>query len=174
MTMSRIKTEVISWTKEIAFILIFVFILNQVVIVNAYIPSGSMENTMMIGDRVIAFRLSYEFSDPKRSDIIVFSPPDGEPDLYIKRIIGVPGDIVEIKDGIVYINNEILEDDSSYVKGEPFGNFGPYNVPEESYFVMGDNRNGSIDSRSWQNTFVPKDKIVGKAIFRYFPNFNTF
>ena len=138
-------------------------------IVNAQIPSGSMENTIMTGDRVIGNRFAYSFSDPQRFDIIIFRYPDDERQLFIKRIIGLPGETVEIRDGKIYLNgsDEPLEDVQT--KETMVGSFGPYTVPENSYFVMGDNRNDSKDSRYWTNTFVTKDEILGKAIFRYWP-----
>lgn len=128
---------------------------------------GSMENTIMTGDRVIGNRFAYSFSDPQRFDIIIFRYPDDESQLFIKRIIGLPGETVEIRDGKIYLNGS----------DEPLGwyyrrNHGRifrsvYNFSENSYFVMGDNRNDSKDSRYWTNTFVTKDEILGKAIFRY-------
>ncbi len=107
------------------------------------IPSGSMENTIMTGDRVIGNRFAYSFSDPQRFDIIIFRYPDDESQLFIKRIIGLPGETVEIQDGKIYLNgsDEPLEDVQT--KETMVGSFGPYTVPENSYFVMGDNRNDS-------------------------------
>ena len=123
----------------------------------------------MTGDRVIGNRFAYSFSDPQRFDIIIFRYPDDESQLFIKRIIGLPGETVEIQDGKIYLNgsDEPLEDVQT--KETMVGSFGPYTVPENSYFVMGDNRNDSKDSRYWTNTFVTKDEILGKAIFRYWP-----
>ena len=90
-------------------------------------------------------------------------------ELFIKRIIGMPGETVEIKDGKVYINGseEPLKD--SFTPETPVGDYGPYTVPEDSYFVLGDNRNYSRDSRFWNNPYVAEDKILGKAVLRYFP-----
>lgn len=154
------------------------------VIINAVIPSGSMENTIMTGDRIIGNRLAYginlqigdkricrKFSNPKRFDIIIFKYPDDESILYIKRIIGLPGETVEVKKGNVYINNSKEPLDDSFTAEKTIGNFGPYTVPEDSYFVMGDNRNDSNDSRFWINTYVKFNQILGKAVFRYYPKF---
>ncbi|MFU0827063.1 MAG: Signal peptidase I [Lachnoclostridium sp.] len=169
--MSDKKNEVLDWLKVILIALAISFILNNFVIVNAQVPTASMENTVMTHDRVFAFRLSYLFSDPKRGDIVIFPFPDDESQTYLKRIIGLPGETVEIKDGKVYINNskEPLQED--YLKEKPVGDYGPYKVPEDSYFMLGDNRNISLDSRYWKNTFVSKDKILGKVILRYYPSF---
>lgn len=120
----------------------------------------------MTGDKVFTLRLSYLFKDPKHGDIVVFPYPDDEEVDYIKRIIAVGGDKIEIKDGVLYINDEeVIED---YLL-EPMRNedFGPLVVPEDHYFMMGDNRNTSRDSRAWKKQFVEKSKIKGKAIFKY-------
>ena len=85
----------------------------------------------------------------------------------MKRVIGLPGETVEIKGGEVYIDGEVLEE--PYLDVETIGDFGPYEVPEESYFMMGDNRNDSQDSRYWNNTFVKRNKILGKVYFTYLP-----
>lgn len=128
-----------------------------------------MENTIMTGDRVVGNRLSYLTKDPERYDVIIFKYPDDESQLFIKRIIGLPGETVEIRDGHIYIDgsSEPLEDVET--KEYMVGNYGPYTVPEGCYFVMGDNRNDSKDSRYWINPYVSKDKILGKAVFRYWP-----
>ena len=142
---------------------------DNFLIVNAQIPSGSMENTIMTGDRVVGNRLSYLTKNPKRYDVIIFKYPDDESQLFIKRIIGLPGETVEIRDGHIYIDgsSEPLEDVET--KEYMVGNYGPYTVPEGCYFVMGDNRNDSKDSRYWIHPYVSKDKILGKAVFRYWP-----
>lgn len=163
------KKEIFSWIKTIVSAVIFAYIITTFIIVNASVPTGSMKDTIMPGDRLVAFRLAYLFSEPKRDDIVVFKFPDDESYLYVKRIIGLPGDKVEIKDGKVYINDSEQPLEDKYIKEEMFGSWEPYIVPEESYFMLGDNRNDSKDSRFWTNTFVKKDKILGKAIFKYYP-----
>lgn len=170
---SEVNKEVISWVKTIVFAVIFAMLINNFIIVNASVPTSSMESTIMPGDRIVAFRMSYVFSDPKRFDVVVFKFPDDEKKLFVKRIIGLPGETVEVKDGKVYINDELLEDDEKYIKEEAFFNSGPYLVPEDKYFMMGDNRNMSEDSRFWKNTFLSREKILGKVIFKYFPGFKS-
>ena len=128
-----------------------------------------MEHTISVGDRVIGNRLAYTLGDPQRGDIAIFKFPDDESQLFIKRVIGLPGDKIQIINGLVYVNDsaEPLEED--YLPEEPTGDFGPFYVPEDSYFMLGDNRNYSKDSRLWENTYVKRDKVLAKAALRYFP-----
>jgi signal peptidase I len=168
--MSRATREILDWVKVILLALATAFFIDNVVIVNAKVPTGSMQNNIEINDRVVAFRLQYLFTEPKRFDIIVFKFPDNKEELFVKRVIGMPGETVKVVKGKVYINDstEPLNDD--YIKETPGGDAGPFIVPEGHYFVMGDNRNGSVDSRYWNNKYVIKEDILGKVIFRYFPN----
>lgn len=163
------KKEIFSWVKVILFALAMSFILNRYIIVSAEVPTGSMENTVMVGDRIIASRLAYALHAPERGDIIVFDFPDDESQKYLKRVIGLPGDTVEIKNGKVYINDSQTPLEENYLREVPVGDYGPYTVPEDSYFLMGDNRNDSFDSRFWEHTFATRDEIIGKAEFRYYP-----
>lgn len=142
---------------------------SKVLIVNANIPSGSMEDTIHPGDRVIGSRLAYLGKDPKRQDIIIFRFPDDESQVFIKRIIGLPGEKLQIIDGQVYIDDSEEPLEEVYLKEIPEGSFGPYEVPEDSYFVMGDNRNNSHDSRFWENHYVERDAILAEAKFQYYP-----
>ena len=162
--------ELWEYVKMIVFVVVIVFIINNVLLINARIPSESMEKTIMTGDRVFGNRLAYMTKDPERFDIVIFKFPDDESQLFIKRVIGLPGETVTIKDGKVYINDSEEPLDDSFVAETPGGDFGPYKVPEGSYFMLGDNRNHSRDSRYWINSFVEKDKILGKAVLRYFPS----
>lgn len=135
-----------------------------------YIPSGSMEPTLQINDKLIIDKISYDFSPPQRGDIIVFNPTEtlqeeNFHDAFIKRVIGLPGEKVEVKNGKVYINNKPLTE--NYIKAKPNYQWGPVVVPANSYLVLGDNRNNSYDSHYWG--FVPRNKIVGKAILRFWP-----
>lgn len=166
------KKEILSWVITIGVAVVIALLIDSFIIVNASIPSGSMENTIMTGDRVMGFRLYYLFADPKRGDIIVFEYPDDESKLFIKRIIGEPGDKVEIKEGKVYINDSDVPLDEPYLKdSSDTRSFGPYQVPVDCYFVMGDNRILSGDARFWTNTYVRRDQIKGKALFRYWKGF---
>ncbi len=163
-----IVQEILSYVKILAVAIIVAFLFTRFIIVNAQVPSGSMENTILTGDRLIGFRLAYLFHEPERSDIVIFKYPDDESQNFVKRVIGVPGDVINIKNGHVYVNGEMLEED--YIR-EPMNSDGEdltYVVPSGSYFMLGDNRNNSKDSRYWTNTFVSKDKIIAKVSFRYF------
>lgn len=141
-----------------------------------YIPSGSMEPTLEINDRLVVEKISYHLNPPERGDIIVFWPPeslfadeaDKRKDAFIKRVIGVPGDTVEVRDETVFINGEPQEED--YIKTPPNYTWGPETVPAESYLVLGDNRNSSFDSHAWEpDAYVPQENIIGKAVVRFWP-----
>ncbi|MCL1936448.1 MAG: signal peptidase I [Defluviitaleaceae bacterium] len=164
-------SELFSWIKAIVTAGIIALIVNNFVIVNAMVPTGSMESTIMTNDRIIAFRLSYLFNSPSRFDIVVFRNPDDESVLYIKRIIGMPGETLMIANGRVYIDGERLYEDDEFIKDNFFGTFGPFVIGEDEYFVLGDNRNNSEDSRAWDNPFVGRNAILGRAIFKYFRGF---
>lgn len=165
------KKELMSWVKVIITAVIIALALDFLVIANAVVPTGSMENTVPVGSRIIGFRLYYMFQEPQRGDIVIFKFPDDEKKDYLKRIIGLPGDTVEIVDGKVYINGSEEPLDEPYLSEEPIGSYGPYVVPEDSYFMMGDNRNYSNDSRFWETTYVTRDELVAKAFIMYYPNF---
>jgi signal peptidase I len=167
--------EALSWAKVIVFALAFTLFINFFIIVNASVPTGSMEGTIRVNDRIVAFRLSYMFGTPERYDIIVFRAPD-DGVKNVKRIIGMPGERVAVIDGVVHINGVAgLRDD--FVLAGSFGYLGPNFpetlVPEGHYFVLGDNRSNSRDSRQWLEPFVEERRIQGRAVFRYFPGFSS-
>lgn len=171
-TEESILREIGSWFVIIMIALAAAILMNSVVIVNAQVTSGSMQNTIMTGDRVIGMRTVYWFGNPQRGDIVFFRCPDDETQVFVKRVIGLPGETVEIIDGVTYVNGEVLEE--PYLRETPKAlDFGPYQVPEGSYFVMGDNRNGSNDARYWTNKYVAKNKILGKAYWIYYPRFES-
>lgn len=184
--------ELLSWVEIFAVAIVLALLLNNFVIVNATVPSGSMENTIQIGNRLLGFRFSYWFSDPQRGDIVVFKYPVdkalGKNTNYIKRIIGLPGETVEIRNGKIYIDGSETPLEETYLKEEwTVRNDGyTFKIPEDSYLMLGDNRNNSSDSRYWAEkalqygaadtveeamtfSYVPRDLILGKAYFRYWP-----
>ena len=165
-----ILKEVISYVITFAVALAVGLFINRFIIASIHVPTGSMESTIMPGDRLFGNRLAYINSDPQRGDIVVFPFPDNEEETYIKRIIGLPGETVNIIDGKVYINDSEEPLDEPYVKETPYGSYGPFEVPEGCYFMLGDNRNDSLDSRFWKNPYVERDKIQSKALCVYFPS----
>lgn len=137
-----------------------------------YIPSDSMLPTLHTGDRLVVEKVSYRLHPPRTGDIIVFQPPAelqrrGYPQdqAFIKRVIGVPGKIVKVNNGQVYINGQALAE--NYIAEPANQPFPPVQVPEDNFFVMGDNRNDSNDSRYWG--FLPQENIIGRAVFRFWP-----
>lgn len=166
---SKVVAEILEYVKIIIVVGALVFVINNFFILNARIPSESMENTIMEGDQLFGNRLAYKNSDPERYDIVIFKYPDNEKQLFIKRVIGLPGETVNIVDGKVYINDDPTPLDDSFLPEKMEGDFGPYQVPEDCYFMLGDNRNWSNDSRSWTNTYVRRDQILAKAALRYWP-----
>ena len=188
----KIRKEIFSWIRLIVIVLAAVFVVKQFVIVNAVVPTTSMQNLIDPGDRLIGFRLAYVFGEPQRFDVIIFKYPVDEEQNYIKRVIGLPGETVTISDGEIYIDDSEEPLDEPYLPEEWIVENDGYTftVPEDSYFVLGDNRNVSLDARYWaeeaisagladteeeaeQYTFVKKNKILGKAIFKYWPGFSS-
>lgn len=161
--------ELLSWVLTFAVAIVAALFIKYCLIINADVPTGSMENTIMPGDRLIGNRLAYLKEGPQRGDIVVFHYPDNEKELFVKRVIGLPGESVHIEDAKVYIDGVELEE--SYLKEEWTIATGTYDfeVPEDCYLMLGDNRNNSKDARYWENKYVNIDKILGKALFIYWP-----
>lgn len=131
------------------------------------VDGPSMLPTLRHGERLLVDKISYRFIEPQRGDIVVFRYPADPRQHFIKRLIAVPGDTVEVRQGVVYVNGVALEE--TYTLQPALGRFPPRKVPEGGYFVMGDNRNNSEDSRDPRVGFVPRDHIVGRAVWRYWP-----
>ncbi|WP_195415504.1 signal peptidase I [Enterocloster citroniae] len=163
------KKEIISWIQIIVAAVVIALFLNNVIIANSRVPTGSMENTIMSHSRVIGSRLAYINSEPERGDVVIFKFPDNREVYYVKRVIGLPGEMVNVVDGKVYINDSQTPLDEPYLPEPMEGSYGPYTVPEGCYFMMGDNRNNSLDARFWKNQFVPKKDIMAKVLFCYYP-----
>ena len=124
----------------------------------------SMETSFTEGELLMVNKLNYKFSEPERGDVVIFEAPTAPGKDYIKRMIGLPGDTVTVNEGLLYINNELIEEDWVH---EPMLYQGEWTVPEDQYFVLGDNRNHSSDSHSWG--FVPRENLIGNAFFCYWP-----
>ncbi|MCL2338324.1 MAG: signal peptidase I [Firmicutes bacterium] len=148
----------------IAFVL--VVIIKGFLIEPFYIPSGSMEPTLQINDRIIVSKLSYHLTHPHRGDIIVFKYPEDHRRDFVKRLIAVGGETVELRNSVLLINGQPVAED--YLpQGLKFDNYPPTKVPYGFYFMLGDNRNNSDDSRYWG--MMPQKDIIGKAVFIYWP-----
>lgn len=148
--------------------------LNTFIIANSYVPTGSMEKTIESKSRIIGTRINYYLSEPKKQDIIIFHNPDNSKQYLVKRLIGTPGDIVEIvpdnegEYGYVRVNGEVID--------EPYLNesmivdkYEKYTIPKDSYFFLGDNRNNSKDSRYLDNHYATRKQIIAKVLFEYAP-----
>lgn len=166
------KGEIMDCVITVAVAAVIAFVVGHFIILNCNVPTGSMLDTIQLNDHIIGSRITYKVSDPKRGDIAIFKWPDDESQVYIKRIIGLPGETVEIKDGRVYIDGSDTPIKEEYLSVEArtdTRSFGPYKVPEDCYFMLGDNRPHSADARLWENTYVKRDKILAKAEFVYYP-----
>ena len=179
----KVDNPYIETLKTLGLSAVFAFGIRAAVVQAFYIPSESMLPTLHVNDKLMVDKISYRFSNPVRGDIVVFNPTaqlekelgaDGKPkyhDSFVKRVIGVPGDRIEVNNGKVYINGTAIAE--NYLNEAPNYNWSSTAltpdgvVPQGQYLVLGDNRNNSYDSHYWG--FVPKDKIVGKAIVRYWP-----
>ena len=150
-------------------IAILVVIIFKNVLMLSIVPSGSMENTLNINDIVLSIRIDPTKTSIERGDIIIFTLPNDtqKGKLYIKRVIGLPNDRIEFKDNVVYINGEALKED--YLKEHMNTKDNIYIVPENEFFVMGDNRNNSNDSRYWEYSYVKRENIKAKAIATILP-----
>jgi len=185
MITDKVKSEIREWTESIIIALILALLIRAFVVQAFKIPSGSMIPTFEIGDRIFVNKFIYgpriPFTDimlpairePQRGDVIVFVSPEVPRRDFVKRLIALGGESVEIKDGNIYINGSRIEGPVSacsnnyYNRGE-YGEEGKtITVPKDSYFVLGDNSNNSRDSRYWG--FVPKKSLIGKAICIYWP-----
>lgn len=173
------------YAESIIVAVILALIIRTFIVQAFKIPSGSMEDTLLIGDHLLVNKFIYgtqlpfsdkrilKIRDPKRGDVIVFIYPEDPRKDFIKRVIGVPGDVVEGKDKKVYVNGQLYQNPHEVHKElemipkeqNPRDTFGPVTVPTDSYFVMGDNRDRSYDSRFWK--FVPRDQIRGLAFIKY-------
>jgi signal peptidase I len=162
----------------VAIALLLAFLIRTFIAEPRYIPSPSMEPTLHERDRLVVEKVSYHLNQPHFGDIIVFNPPlelqrqrkIDKDQAFIKRIIGTPGDSIKVTESKVYINGKPLQENylkESYIQQDARQIYNNTQVPVNSFFVMGDNRNNSLDSRYWG--FVPSENIIGRAVFRFFP-----
>ncbi|WP_241243130.1 signal peptidase I [Paenibacillus whitsoniae] len=155
------------WVPSIAFAILLALVINTYVAQAMTVPTGSMLPTIQLKDEIIVEKMK-PLTDFEFGDIVVFWPPlEGNKDRYVKRLIGLPGDTIEIRNGTLYRNGQAV--DEPYVKDKMTYTFGPIAVPAGNYFFLGDNRNDSYDAHLWPTPFVPEKDIIGKAVFRLFP-----
>ena len=184
--MEKKKGKVREYIEAIIIAVVIAFFVRSFFIQAFKIPSGSMEPTLLVGDHLLVNRLSYvakvpfsdtvmfEFGEPKRGDVIVFRWPKDRSKDFIKRVIAIPGDRLEIKGKEIFINGSKINDPWGHFIDKKYSfqsllireNLGPVVIPKDSYFVLGDNRDNSQDSRYWG--FVEKSDLVGKALIIYF------
>jgi signal peptidase I len=161
------------WVEPIVIAVILALIIRTFIVQAFKIPTGSMRMTLMEGDRILVSKFIYKFKEPKRGDVIVFVSPEDKKKDFIKRLIGLPGEKVEISNGTILINGKAVDSDS--VMRERYyynrGDFGRENqiiqIPDDAYYVLGDNSISSRDSRYWG--FMPKKYLIGKAFLIYWP-----
>lgn len=165
----NVKKEILSWLLVILGGFLLAKFVTKVVIVKAEVPTGSMEKTIMIDDKIIGNRLSYLFTSPKRGDIVIFEFPDNPAEDYVKRVIGLPGETISFDQGKVFVDGVELKE--SYIGGvETLSDTKEFVIPQDHYFMLGDNRLDSKDSRFWEDPYVSKDAIKGKVWLRYSPS----
>ncbi len=168
------KEVFIDYAKSILIALIIALFVRTFIVQAFRIPSGSMIPTLLVGDHILVNKFIYHFKDPRHGDVVVFKFPLDKSKDYIKRIIGIPGDKIEVRDKVVYRNGKALDEPYAIHEDkhilpaafQPRDNFGPIVVPPKSYFMMGDNRDSSYDSRFWG--FVKRKDLIGKAFIIYF------
>jgi signal peptidase I len=169
MAKAKKKSIFREYTEALIVAILLALVIRTFVIQAFKIPSGSMLETLQIGDHLLVNKFVYTFTDPKRGEIVVFKYPEDKTRDFIKRIIGLPGETIEIKNRVVYINGEPLKEDYVKLSSSEFmasTRMSPRRIPPDSYFVMGDNRDNSMDSRIWG--FLKHDLILGKALIVYF------
>lgn len=161
------KSSVIRETIEsIAIAVVLAIIIRMFIFEPFYIPSGSMEPTLLVNDRIIVSKVSYYFGEPQRGDVMVFKYPKDPSRNFVKRMVAKPGETVELRDNTLYINGEAVSE--NYLpRGVQYEDYGPLEIPQGYYFMLGDNRNNSEDSRYWGT--LPEDLITGKSVAIYWP-----
>jgi signal peptidase I len=169
---NHLQAVVYDWIPTLITAFLIALFLRTYVVAAFYIPSRSMEPTLLVHDRLIADKISFvlDFGEIKRGEIVIFRPPleageSGTNKDYIKRVIGLSGDRIKIEDGMVWVNGVVLKE--SYIASPPAYLYDEATVPDDNLFVLGDNRNNSKDSHSWD--FLPVENVIGRALFIFWP-----
>ncbi len=165
------KKQTVDWFKSLLIALAIAVLVRIFLIGNFEIPSTSMVPTLDIGDRLLSNSVIFKIRRPERGEVIIFKYPEDPRRVFVKRMIGLPGEKVMIKDGAIYINGAPVKEESLasryYYSDGYYGNGTELDIPPGSYFVLGDNSINSKDSRYWG--FVPEKNLQGKAVFTYWP-----
>jgi len=171
--MKKVYKEIISWVITIAASVAVALLIREYVVNIAYVPTGSMIPTIEINDKIIVSRINLYFEDIKTNDLVVFKPGESirksrlqdEDSLLVKRVIACGGETIEIKEGVVFIDG--IQKDEPFVFNHSSDDFPAFTVPENCYFVMGDNRSNSWDARFWEQHYIHREEIIGKAIYKF-------
>ncbi len=161
------------WVEPIVIAVVLALIIRTFVVQAFKIPTGSMRPTLIEGDRIVVSKFIYKFKEPKRGDVIVFISPEDKKKDFIKRLVGLPNENIQISNGAILVNNNPVEENSALKKQHYYnrGDFGvegqSVTVPKDAYYVLGDNSISSRDSRYWG--FMPKKYLLGKAFLIYWP-----
>ncbi len=161
------KAVMFDWVKTIVLAIVLALFVRTTIVGAYFVPTGSMKPTIGIGDRLLGVKFLYWFTEPERGDIVVFEPPPAahsDVPRYVKRVVAVEGDIVEVNHGILYVNGEPVNEPYA---SPPLYHMSAKAVPDASLFVLGDNRNNSADGHVWG--FLPKENVEAKIVFRFWP-----
>ncbi len=170
---SKLRYFLKEWVEPIIVAIVLALIIRTFVVQAFKIPTGSMRPTLIEGDRILVSKFIYKFKEPRQGDVIVFKSPEDEKKDFIKRLVGMPGDTVNIRNGAILINDKAVDKDSVireryyYNRGDFGADDQTIEVPEDAYYVLGDNSISSRDSRYWG--FLPKKYLIGKAFLIYWP-----
>lgn len=166
-TMSAAKKELMEWVSSILIAVVLALVIRVYVFEFIQVIGYSMVPTLHDHDWLLVEKISYRFRDPQRGDIIILKNPGNLEENFVKRVIGVENDAVEVRDGYVYVNQEKIQE--SYINEQPKDDYPEVIVPEGTFFVMGDNRNYSKDSRDPSVGFIPREDLLGRAVLRIWP-----
>lgn len=150
----------------VSFVLVFGFV-RPVIAAPFYVGSESMIPTLQVWDRLLINKLAYDFTGPNRGDIVLFESPAAAKDPLIKRVVGLPGETIELRSGTLYVNDEPHEEPYLIERHSNGRSYGPQKIPEGHFFVMGDNRSNSFDSRFFGP--VPEEHLIGESLVRFWP-----
>jgi len=165
-----ILREIADWLISLGFAVLLFFVIREFIFRTAHVDGSSMLPTLEHGDMVVLNRFAYVIGNPRVGDIVAFPPAEKPGEFYIKRIVAAPGDVVDLRDGLFWVNDEVLDDDFSYDLIISRGDVSfPIEVEYGRFFVLGDNRNGSQDSRFVSVGTVPGDDMLGRATVRFWP-----